>query len=95
MKHNRQKRADSSFSLQEALNEFYNASNQRWKDATARAHDVFQLAEKANRKQPTFLEKPGTCLHLMEYFAAFLDVGVTSSAKKPSALVWVVRSTCW
>ncbi|KAE8347579.1 hypothetical protein BDV24DRAFT_157058 [Aspergillus arachidicola] len=88
MQPNRQKRADSSFTLQEALNEFYKASNQKCKGAMARAHDVFQLADKANSKQSTFLEKAGTCLHSMESFAAFLDVGVTSSARKPSSLVW-------
>lgn len=83
MKPNRQKKADSSFSLQEALNEFYNASNQRWKDATARAHEVFQLADKANSKQPTFLEKPGTCLHSMEYFAAFSTLALHPRRRSP------------
>lgn len=94
MKANSGKKTQSSFTLQEALNEFYKASNHKCEGVTAQANDVFQLANKANSKAQlamygfSFLEKAGACLHSIEFFAAVLDDGIVHPAKSPSALVW-------
>ncbi|KAE8406150.1 hypothetical protein BDV37DRAFT_281063 [Aspergillus pseudonomiae] len=88
MKPNRQKKAHSSFTLREALNEFNSASNQKCKGSTAKASDVLLLASKACSQQSSFLVKAGPCLLSMEYFASFLDTGLTPQEQQPSALVW-------